>query len=65
MTPFLFISGNRPPSEDRNHYNDEYEPERRTPRTLLHAGSQAGAAAGKTQAWGPPGENKLSLMEKS
>lgn len=36
-----------------------------THRTPLHAGSQAGEVAGKTRAVGPPGENKLSLMEES
>lgn len=27
MSPFLFISSQRPPSEDRDHYNEGYEPE--------------------------------------
>ena len=62
MTPFLFISGHRPPSEDRNHYNDKYEQEPH-PRCML--GAKQARRRVKPGAGGPPEENKLSLMERS
>lgn len=53
------LSGHRPPCEDPDHSSDRFEAAHRAP---MHAGNQGGEAAGKTQARGPPGENKLSLM---
>lgn len=59
MSPFLFIGGHGPPSEETITMTDmnlRRQPEPRTHPAPLHAGSQAGEAAGKARdketSWG-------------